>query len=64
MAKKRYCCSCCRRKIYAYKMYRYYYPLLHRYAWHCQKCVLFLASDNPIVKRIPLSAGVDNYEKI
>ncbi len=37
--KVRHFCSCCNRKIYEKKMYRYFYPLLHRTAWHCEKCV-------------------------
>ena len=38
----RHQCSCCNRKIYEVKMYRYYYPLLKRTAWHCEECVKFV----------------------
>ncbi len=37
--KKRHQCSKCQSKIYEKKMYKYYYPLLNRTAWHCEKCV-------------------------
>jgi hypothetical protein len=32
-------CSGCRKKILLRKLERYYYPLLHRYAYHCDDCL-------------------------
>jgi hypothetical protein len=46
-------CSSCRRKIYEFKMYRYYYPLLNRTAWHCAKCVKSQSWDTVTIMKSP-----------
>lgn len=39
MSKPRKKCSCCGSKIYEDNLKRYWYPLLRKWAWHCEECI-------------------------